>query len=84
MTDLPDRIRIPATRSRRGLASRDRLHENIDGRRLPGDEGPITDARIAAEMIALCEGGAWARAGNHSRPDAAPGLRGAADGLEAF
>ena len=55
MTDLPDRIRIP----RHALAAwsrvRDRLHESIDGRRLPGDEGPITDARIAAEMIALCE-----------------------------
>ena len=55
MTDLPDRIRIP----RHALAAwsrvRDRLHENIDFRRLPGDEGPITDARIAAEMIAVCE-----------------------------
>ena len=55
MTDLPDRIRIP----RHALAAwsrvRDRLHESIDGRRLPGDEGPITDARMAAEMIALCE-----------------------------
>ena len=55
MTDLPDRIRVP----RHALAAwsrvRDRLHEKIDFRRLPGDEGPITDARIAAEMIAFCE-----------------------------
>ena len=52
---LPDRIRIP----RHALAGwsrvRARLHKNIDAHRLQGDEGVITDARIAAEMIGLCE-----------------------------
>ena len=55
MNDLPDRIRVP----RHALAAwsrvRARLHESLDDRRLPGDVGPITDARIAAEMIGLCE-----------------------------
>ena len=34
---------------------RTRLYESLDGHRLPGDDGPITEARIAAEMIGLCE-----------------------------
>ena len=55
MSDLPVRFRVP----RHALAAwsrvRTRLYETLDAERLPGDDGPITDARIAAEMIGICE-----------------------------
>ena len=55
MTNIPDRIRIPRYAISAWGRVRDKIHNDLDTHRLPGDEGPITDARIAAAMIALCE-----------------------------
>ena len=55
MTRIPQHVRIP----RYALAAWARVHEKLraelETSRLPGEEGPITEARITAAMIELCE-----------------------------
>ena len=55
MKNIPDRIRVPRHAISAWGRVRDKLRADLEENRLPGDEGPITDARIAAAMIALCE-----------------------------
>ena len=55
MTSVPDRIRIPRHALAAWARVRTKLRDDLEQHRIPGDEGPITDARIAASMIALCE-----------------------------
>ena len=55
MTSVPDRIRVPRYSLAAWARVRDKIRADLEAARLPGEEGPITDARIAAAMIALCE-----------------------------